>query len=292
MADSSIQTPHKSLDYHVARAKGTKLLALMRSSSPPLPATTFTPSDISKWGYIQVHHVTDTTLPPYTDLLTSLSTTPTIHSAANPSGPNIAVTYTHSQPVTLDGTAYPATHAYFSSLLNPTAGLFVASNNMTPEARTTRSSNPPKAIATPMPALKHWSDIAYLQWTLLPPPLSLPRSPFLSPVVPLRYILRANIHDADTLAVVSRVLGFDAAPRFLAGGLYPRMQWPGRTFKIDTWDAQALLGTPNGGGVGRLVSQLGGCVERVVVFFSVDGQLERGNLLFCLGEEKGSGMDR
>jgi hypothetical protein len=244
-------TPNKPLNYHTARAKGTKLLVLMRSPTLPHPST-FTSSDISKWGYTQTHHATDTTLPTYTDLLTSLSTTSTIRSDADPFGSNIAVTYKHSGTVTVDGTLYPATNAYFSSIINHEAGLIIASNNLSPSAIL------PHNPSAPLPLLKHWSDIAYLQYTSLSP----------SPSPPLKYILRANIHNSSTLILMTRILGIDNSPRYLGRGLHPRMQWPGRSFKIDSWDAQALLGSPNGGGVGRLAVGLGcECVERVVVFF-------------------------
>lgn len=275
MTSTQAQTPHMPLDYKVARAKGTKLLALMRSPTPP-PTTPFTPSDISKWGYKVVHHDTDTALPAYTDLLTSLSTSPSIHSDANPTGANIAVTYTHSYPVIVDGTTYPATKAYFSSLINYSAGLFIASNNFSPTATLTRyPSDPQPTTPSPLPALKFWSDIAYLQYFSCSPTPSPPA---------LRYILRSNIHNSDTLAILSRIFGVDANP----SRLFKRMRWPGKSIKVGNWDGLALLGSPNGFGVGRLVARMCGVVERVVVFFSEEEGFERGNLLFCLkdGEEK------
>jgi hypothetical protein len=60
-------------------------------------------------------------------------------------------------------------------------------------------------------------------------------------------------------------------------------------YKVDTWDAQALLGTPNGKGVAWLVAQrrreLGSmCVEWVVIFFTNSENWEKPNLLFGLGK--------
>lgn len=83
---------------------------------------------------------------------------------------------------------------------------------------------------------------------------------------PLRYIFRANVQNPDSVAIMSRILGFDAGAQ--CNGLYPtRPRWPGISYKISAWDAQALLGTPNGVGVGYLAAQHGkelgaGCVWR------------------------------
>jgi hypothetical protein len=195
-------------------------------------------------------------------------------------GDNIDITFRHINPSTIGDITYPASNAYLCSVMNAKAGLFSAINNMSPAAKALLD-NEVSELGTPLPELRHWSDIAFLQWSSL---LSAPR------ITPLRYILRANVQNADTLAVISHVLGYDASVRRYMPERAQRPRWPGKMFAVDSWDAQALLGTPNGSGVAWLVKQHGeelGCgeVRWVNVFFTNCEDWEKVNLLFGLGGE-------
>jgi hypothetical protein len=74
------------------------------------------------------------------------------------------------------------------------------------------------------------------------------------PITPALY-LRAETQNADTLAVMSHIPGFDASTQSYLPECLQRPMWPGKSYKVDDSNAQALLGVPNGkGGRGRLRS--------------------------------------
>lgn len=106
------------------------------------------------------------------------------------------------------------------------------------------------------PDFKLWSDIAYLQWADLHKETS-----GLYPCK-LRYIFRTPCVNPITQDVIKRVM--ERTKKRLG-------KWPGETFYMETDEGKAILGTPNGSGVGYLLAQhanqLGDkIVEKVVVF--------------------------
>jgi hypothetical protein len=164
-------------------------------------------------------------------------------------GDNVDMNFRHSTSYTVPGAHCPATFAYFCSVMNWKAGLFMAINNIGPEAkvRLRRQISEDKVGEGTLPLLRHWFDIAFLQWSLLP-------SMGIS-LSPLRFVLRANIQNNDTVAVMTHILGFDAKIRHCTPALPQRLKWPGRPFRVDSCAAQVLLGTPNGQGVVYLLAQ-------------------------------------
>jgi hypothetical protein len=113
-----------------------------------------------------------------------------------------------------------------------------------------------KPPVTTVPALKQWSDIIYLPWMELHTPTSGTK------VSDLKYIMRTPCVNPTTQLVVTEVLkrtGKQLGP------------WPGATFSADTKEGNALMGTPNGHGVGFMLvqhkKQLGNkVVEKITVF--------------------------
>lgn len=114
---------------------------------------------------------------------------------------------------------------------------------------------------TAAPDLKYWSDVAFLQYfqPASPPPLS-----------PLRYIIQALISNDDTLAIFERVLAN------VSLGIRDLSTWPGISFSLpkDKEIIAALLGTPNGGGIARMLAghrqHLGRkTIEKVTLFCEV-----------------------
>jgi hypothetical protein len=256
---------------------------------PPLPhaqplhlhsPVPFTLASINEWGYESRRYGTEALLDDYTPLLHALGSD--TYMRPNPyngtGGDNMDITFRHTNAVRVGNITYPASNAYFCSVLNPRAGLFIAVNNMSPAAKALLD-NEVRELEIPLPELCHWSDIAFLQWSsLLPTPT----------ITPLRYVLRANIQNEDTLAVISCILGYDASVKQYRPEGPQRPRWPGKMFAVDSWAAQALLGTPNGGGVAWLAKHHGGrlgCgeVQWVSVFFTNCGDWEKVNLLFGLG---------
>jgi hypothetical protein len=275
------------LDYFTAVKKGHKLLHLMRSPHAVPDPIAFTLDSIRKYGYESERYGCAEHIEDHIAMLTSLGTDDYVRAVVNGDnmgGDNIDITFTHSTDVVLDGISIPQTGAYFASILNIKAGMLTAANNFTPEAkRAIRycSTLSEKQALPPLPTLRHWSDIAFLQWSLLPS-MNLP-------VPPLNYVFRQGIVNQDTLAIISAVVGYDCGYQGCHGDMIERPRWPGVDFPIDTWEGLALLGTPNGSGVGWLLAQhkreLGHrVVEKVSVLFSDDGHDEVVNLLFYVIE--------
>jgi hypothetical protein len=184
---TTVHESTKAKKHLVAHSKGRKLVGMMRSSEyPSRPIPNFTPADIEKWGYKQTYYGMDEIIECYSDFLTSIGTDASskLGSDADSPGSNFNLAFRHKYPYTANGKTYPKTGGSFSSILNPTAGLLVAVNNITPAAQVQRSWRYSKAKAgkiapSPrvhqLPLLQHWSDIAFLQWsTLSTPNASLP----------------------------------------------------------------------------------------------------------------------
>jgi len=91
---------------------------------------------------------------------------------------------------------------------------------------------------SPLPKLQHWSDIAYLQWCEAAQRCSEPPA--------LQFVIRYSVRNETTNLIVNRALrdvGRQGEP------------WPGVVFTMDTDQGRAILGSPNGSGVARLLSQ-------------------------------------
>lgn len=90
------------------------------------------------------------------------------------------------------------------------------------------------------PKLKHWSDIAFIEWAAVCEEQGVkPAS--------LKYIVRNHITNPETRNVARKVVG-----GFLATHL---KEWPGNQYEAPQEQLQALCGTPNGIGVGHMLAQ-------------------------------------
>jgi hypothetical protein len=161
----------------------------------------------------------------------------------------------HDETVTVNNRTYPATNAHIQSVLEAETGVLLAECNTTPEAML----NPyktlhPATFEAKLPKLRYWSDVAFLQWKTLASsarPRSLPE---------LKTVVRYEILNADTRAISSAILASirkqrqeTAEPGVSYDSWFPK--WPGVTFSIDSEEAKALCGTPNGSGVLWLLAQ-------------------------------------
>jgi len=276
--------PKQPLEYNAALIRGRKLLSMMSDKSctgRAAGATNFTLEDLSKWGYRTQGRVGGPLLDSYNDFLTSLGTNSKLRQKLDESedGDNVEMIFMHHE-----------TKGYFRSILNRKVGMLIAFSNVGPKHNLARRlGRGEKVEGIVLPELRHWSDVAFLQWkTLSAQDVS---------DSPLRYVLQAGIMNRDTIAVMSKILGEYAGSRQARPYLYetelpsscgtPPPQWPGITYQIDTDEAQALLGTPNGLGVGWLLAQhkddseLGHkIVDEVTLFFSAIYAEDQPNLLF------------
>jgi hypothetical protein len=295
---SGFKTPGPELTYQKAVSKGQKLLAMMRADDasagqmfhPPRSTASSDLTGLDAWdsGY-DTRLLTDCNDPieTYENVLESLESN--ARSWDDDFGDNLEPYWVHRyETVQKDGNVCPATGAKFANVVNNKAGMLIAFNNFGPgymAARKIADMGLDPARAPPLPKLKNWSDVAFLQW------MSCAASDS-----DLRFVLRANIHNDDTLAIMSHLIGEDSGTKLLIGSplsdesRQARPHWPGMVFDMESEAAQALLGTPNGSGVGWLLAQrkreLGHkVVGKVTLFFSEfdheDGDVEdQPNLLF------------
>jgi hypothetical protein len=279
-------TAQACLSYESALAKGRKILSIVESSlkqgSDRVPAQNkFTLRDLSKWGWCQGVYVRPNALHEYADMLASLNSN-SILQAEGKGGDNVGMSFDHADVYHIKRKSYEPTEAHYSGFLNWKAGLLIAHYNFGPQDGISRYG----LSDSPLPELQHWSDLAFLQWKMLDQ-IGVGHGP-------LRYVLRASIANTDTIAIVSHVLGMDAS--YQPASYASRPLWPGVSFSMDQEQAHAILGTPNGSGVGWLLAQHQGdpdlgrkVLDKVTVFFSrkhclcsvcSDDPLERVNLLF------------
>ena len=155
----------------------------------------------------------------------------------------IHIEWTHSQ-ASSDG-KFHATGAVYEQLYNAAAGVIVAIHNESPEHV---MAPPPASQLVP---LRKWSDVVYLTWTHVCSTATPPADP-----KGLKYILRVNVVNWNSRDAVERVIG---------GDLETLTDWPGTSIDPSSEEGLALLGTPNGNGIGWLFLQhkstLGGVRE-------------------------------
>ncbi|KAF2648826.1 hypothetical protein K491DRAFT_611948 [Lophiostoma macrostomum CBS 122681] len=145
---------------------------------------------------------------------------------------------------------------YFVVAALPLSGILIAISNYSPMAVATLEELAPESLPPGFPRLRHWSDIAFLHWQSIT--LQETHS------TQLNHIIRSSIQNHQTLSIVNKVLE--------RNNVETLPEWPGITFDINTEQAHALLGTPNGSGIAFLLfqhkQQLGHkTVEKVTMFY-------------------------
>jgi hypothetical protein len=95
----------------------------------------------------------------------------------------------------------------------------------------------------PAPALKHWSDIVFLEWQEQCRKNK-------TPIDQLSHVFRLNVTNDATKAAIDQALKSIGLER---RQLYGKGWVERRTFSVDDEAAKALLGTPNGVGVAYLL---------------------------------------
>jgi hypothetical protein len=237
------QADKQALAYTAAIPKGQKMLQIMQAddhtaaqilgSKRSTAASLFTDSDWEEWGYRRERNSGCYKLKYFAQVLRDLGINDQCSSVG---GDNVSFTDTHSKETKKEGTLYPATTAHFTSIINRKGGLLIAENNFGAEYYLRLQG---RYEDTPLPRLLQWSDIAFLQWMA---------AGDLSTASNLKYVLRLNIGNYGTLAIIQHIL--DSPKMFDADFL-----WPGVTFGMDTEEGKALLGSTNGSGIGFLLAQ-------------------------------------
>jgi hypothetical protein len=242
-----------TLAYLDAIAKGQRLIALTVADITDGPPQSIYQDldDLEEWGW-GTFTLAHTGSNPAANLIRALSPDPRSFP------PNVATAHKltlHEDTVTVDGKTYPATMGNFQSMLNLKSGILLAECNTAPMAMINPCRNlDPEALLAGLPKLRHWSDIAFLQWKSM----ALPTEQALLPE--LKLVVRYEILNTDTRAVCSTVLASlrkqrqeNAKPGISYDEWLPH--WPGISFPIESEEAAALCGTPNGSGILWLLAQ-------------------------------------
>lgn len=152
---------------------------------------------------------------------------------------------------------YQPTRADYKNILNPGRGVIIAANNFGPAYKIKQGfgANP----NNPLPELSNWSDVIYLEWAK--------RSSVLNKRN-LKYVIRYNVANPETRRLIARALneaGYDSSLGKLNGQplnriLYSLLSGPplytNKVVLLMTGDpGKAILGAPNGRGVGYLLAQ-------------------------------------
>jgi hypothetical protein len=116
-------------------------------------------------------------------------------------------------------------------MFNPVAGFIIAEENFSPAYYS------PEGPVTP---LSKWSDVIFVIYDNLARQAGVPTSN-------LNMIIQYNIHNKDTETIVATAVQQSLGK--------PLGRWPGITFLITSDLGKAILGSPNGQGVGWLLAQ-------------------------------------
>lgn len=234
----------KDLTYSAALSKGETLLKMMQADDAtagqmmkdPRPSASsqfLDPADLKAWGY---HHKNEI-LAATDDLVTNVVNH--LGLDATDSGLKTAVFDLHAHWTFHHKRDVPANEAGFRNFVSHQNGLFIAAQNFGPQHRISKwKTHDPVAL----PDLRHWSDMAYLQW--IAPGEEAKNGE-------LKYVFRHEIENSDTSAVIEHIFGLGGGAQDGAGLVWP----PGVTFRMDEDHGKALLGTPHGSGVAWLLIQ-------------------------------------
>jgi hypothetical protein len=120
----------RPLGYPTALSESRALLTLIRSTSTFISPAPFTLASIATWGYESRRYGAEALLDDYTSLLHALGSDTYMRPQPydGTGGDNMDITFRHTTSVSVGSTTYPASNAYFCSVLNPRAGLFIAIN--------------------------------------------------------------------------------------------------------------------------------------------------------------------
>jgi hypothetical protein len=133
----------------------------------------------------------------------------------------------------------------FENWVNPKDGIIIATSNFSPAAWFTPGCllHNDKIWSGILPKLCYWSDVVFLQWLQAKSDYRRVRGKSGSQ---LKYVLRDHIANTETRQIIDRVV---------IESNVEMMAWPGLEISAESTHGKALLGSPNGAGVGYLLAQ-------------------------------------
>jgi hypothetical protein len=172
---------------------------------------------------------------------------------------------------------WTSTPGQFYNMYNPKDGVIIAQENSSPAAHL--------PAGTTLPELRHWSDVAFLQWL---ESCADYKDRCGKSAASIKYVIREDIINPQTTRLIHKA--FERQKKSLK-------RWPGVGFSASSVEGKALLGSPNGAGVGFLLaqhkSQLGHKTVESIRVFGYENKLESFTLefidmLFVLKDVKGA----
>ncbi|KAF2736416.1 hypothetical protein EJ04DRAFT_562469 [Polyplosphaeria fusca] len=175
--------------------------------------------------------------------------------------------------VEINGKKYPPTHGMYITLFDKEDGFILGLSKYSP-SHMGPLQHPPVNV---FPDLQRWSDIAFLQWQQL----------MGNNVGNVKYIMSWSIDNPACKTVMKKA--FEKTGAVLA-------PWPGVTYGMDSEEGKALLGCPNGVGIGWFLvqhkKQLGNTiVEKIVVFQDGTKEKKPGFIYFIKDEPTADNVD-
>ncbi|KAB8232368.1 hypothetical protein ETB97_006282 [Aspergillus alliaceus] len=171
---------------------------------------------------------------------------------------NTRILISQSRPVTVDGKKYKESEGSYQSLFNVDAGMIVADDNSSPE------NEQPDWVKEAFVPLRQWSDVIFLLWKRVAK----------SNAGGLRHIFQSIVANQQTLNIMRQAIG--EADDFKDWDKYSPIQENGRTFRPGSDEYYALLYSPNGRGIGWMLTQhktqLGLLTVSSITVFGSDGE--------------------
>ena len=252
--DSHSPGTSNDAEYNRALSRGARLLCELYASPNQVVQSSWTDlSSLAAHGWVETtKSATDTNSQPFSAIGAALKD---LKISTAPED-NILHAFVHAKESTHAGHTYPPTNASYSNVFNAKAGAIIADSNTPPRNPTVDNPSP----------LSQYSDVVFLAWLAAAGPSA----------KNLRYIFRGPVADPSTLAI---------AQSALANRGKDLVAWPGERLSMAEADTQAILGSPNGLGVGYLLAQhkdvLGVKVVESVTVFGAEGAV---GLCFWIGD--------
>ncbi|KAF2014147.1 hypothetical protein BU24DRAFT_492854 [Aaosphaeria arxii CBS 175.79] len=267
VARVSFDRPASDAVWEKAICRGSQLLAMMQSSDseagkllvPPADsaASKFVnfPYEFDKWGYS--HGELEDPFECDMEFLGIKRALDALHVSSvsqDEGGPIACYLVQHTFDRTVDGKEYKATRGELNMALNAQDGVLIFLRRYSPQQMAAKAQPP----ITNIPDLKRSSDILWGQWTLHTK----------GNVGNVRYLISNAVTNVDTGPIIQRAIESVNAS--------PLKKWPGVSFSSMSEQGRALLGSPNGIGLGYLLvqhkAQLGNkYVTRIDVFAPDEG---------------------
>lgn len=244
MADDQATPERESPEqkYQKLVEKGARLHQMMLSKTDSSTTPDYQLEDLEKWGYAKepdckCEFSSCSTCCAYRETIETIESLGLGPASAGVHGGNSVVTHNHWNTYEIDGRRCSPTYGDFCQVINPEHGLLVAYDNNTPESelRSLMNDASPEEISSRLPELRHWSDVAYLQWLSIAGNGS-----------ELRWILRNNVINDHTKSAVEQIESIF--------GMVSE-NWPGTTHEAGSEAFNVLLATPNGCGIPYLLAQ-------------------------------------